>query len=115
MPYSVRFIPSDALPHPLDENIDVEVVFDDSIRFVATFFTLENVRGLFRRNQVTGECRGGLYFWASDMILVERLTLEAVKETVEDLLLTGEFESAFDGPYPVDPSESSSSTDGGIG
>jgi len=97
--FTVRFVPEDANPHPLDENIDVEVTFETGARYVATFFTLENVRSLIEKNRRTGECLGGLYFWASDMIIVERLTFEIVSRTVSDLIDSGEFESAFSGPY----------------
>ena len=97
--YSVRFIPADANPHPVDENIDVEVVFEDGAQYVATFFTLENIRELFEKNRKTGECAGGTYLWASQMIIVRTLTLENVSNAVADLIATGEFESAFAGPH----------------
>lgn len=100
--YTVTFIPEDANPHPLDENIDVEVVFEDGTKYVATFFTLENIQALFQKNRKTGECCSGLYFWASDLILVQRLTLENVQRTVADLMEQGEFETAFGGPFPGD-------------
>lgn len=101
--YEVRFVPHGANPHPVDENVDVEVVFDSGAFYVATFFTLENVRGLIEKNRRTGECLGGLYFWASDMIIVERLTWAAVSQTVADLIASGEFESAFSGPHWTEP------------
>jgi hypothetical protein len=80
---------------PSTDNIDVEVILADGSRFGATFFTLENVRRLFHKNRVTGECAGGTYLWAADMILVEKLTMAAIQKTVEDLLNSGEFSSAF--------------------
>ena len=97
-PFTVSFVPADANPHPLDENIDVEVTFQNGKRYVATFFTLENIRMLIQKNKRTGECHDGLYFWASDMIIVERLTLENVQKAVLDLLEHDEFEAAFSGP-----------------
>ena len=100
--YVVRFIPSDAKVHPLDENIDVEVVFEDGTRYVATFFTLANIKMLFEKNARTGECANGTYFWASDMIIVRALTMESVYRAVADLIASGEFEKAFAGPYPED-------------
>lgn len=101
--YEIRFVPGSANPHPLDENIDVEVIFESGAFYVATFFTPENIRGLMEKNQRTGECLGGLYLWASDMIIVERLTPDAVSRTVADLLASGEFESAFSGPHWREP------------
>lgn len=97
--YDVRFVPPDANPHPVDENVDVEVVFADGVRFVATVFTLENIRGRMRSYQQTGECLGGRYFWAADMVIIDRLTIENVRNVVADLLQAGEFQAAFAGPY----------------
>jgi hypothetical protein len=97
--YEVRFIPDGTHPHPTADNVDVEVVFNSGEFYVATFFTLENIRELMEKNRRTGECLGGLYLWASDMIIVERLTLDAVSRTVADLLASGEFGAAFSGPH----------------
>jgi len=46
---------------PADDNVDVEVTFDDGSRYAGTFFTLNNLRSLFEKNERTGECKGGLY------------------------------------------------------
>lgn len=87
---------------PDDDNVDVFVSFPDGRRYVATFFTIDNIRSLFAKNRETGECDGGRYFWASDMIIVERLDRETIERSVADLIRVGEFESAFDGPLAPD-------------
>lgn len=81
--------------NPADDNLDVEVTFVDGSRFGATFFTLRNVERLFERNRVTGECGGGRYLWASNMILVQELTTEVIGKTVQNLLDSEEFFTAF--------------------
>ena len=78
-----------------DDNVDLEVRFDDGSRFAATFFTLNNLQSLFEKNKQTGECKGGLYLWASDMVIVQRLSEAIIAETVGELIATGEFEGAF--------------------
>ena len=78
-----------------NDNVDVEVELSDGRKYSATFFTIENVRSIFDKNKRTGECESGLYFWAADMILVERLSLETMEKTVGRLLDDGEFEAAF--------------------
>ena len=80
---------------PVDDNVDVEIRLDDGRRFVATFFTLENLRTLLARYRDTGECDYGRYFWAADMIVVKELTTETIVKTIEDLLRSGELVSAF--------------------
>ena len=101
--YAVRLIPADAYPHPVDDNVDVEVAFETGEHFVATFFTVENIKSQLRKYQRTGECRNGLYMWATDMIIVQELTRDVIAQTVDDLIATGEFESAFSGPHTPDP------------
>jgi hypothetical protein len=80
---------------PMQDNVDVEVRLADGRRFGATFFTLHNLERLFEKNRTTGECAAGLYLWATNMILVRELSIEAVKTTVRDLMTNGEFDKAF--------------------
>lgn len=79
---------------PDHENIDVVVEFE-SQRFAATFFTLRNINRIMERHQASGESDHGRYFWASDMIVVPRITLEEIERTVSHLIEVGEFETAF--------------------
>jgi hypothetical protein len=83
---------------PQTDNLDLEVTLEDGDRYVATLFTLANIRRIMDQYRNTGECNNGQYFWASDMVIVHDLTEETIKSTVEDLLATGEFNKAFSGP-----------------
>lgn len=76
-------------------NVDVELVDGQQRRWAATFFSLEGVEALFQKNAVTGECSSGTYLWASDMILLQSLTVETISRTVDDLRKSGEFDQAF--------------------
>jgi hypothetical protein len=80
---------------PIDGNVDLEVRFDDGSRYAATCFTLNNLRSLFEKNQRTGECKGGLYLWAKDMVILNELSEAIIAETVAALIAQGEFENAF--------------------
>src|SRR5437773_12452056 len=42
--------------------------------WVATFFSYQNILSLANKNRVAGECLGGKYFVATDMILVAEVT-----------------------------------------
>jgi hypothetical protein len=77
-----------------DDNVDVEIELSDGNRYSATFFTLMNIQSLMKKNKLTGECAGGLYMWASNMILVENLCLETIERTIAGLIQEGELESA---------------------
>jgi len=85
-----------------DDNVDVLVYFADGSKCAATFFTLENIRRLFFKNRTTGECASGKYLWAANMIIVESLDEETIQAAVADLMASGEFARAFDGPHPID-------------
>ena len=78
-----------------DANVDVVVEFASGRRFGATFFTPENLKRLMDRYQHTGECAQGLYCWAAAMIVIRRLTCDAIETSVAELIETGEFQTAF--------------------
>ncbi len=80
---------------PQDDNVDVEVVFPDGERYVATFFTLKNLETIMNRHAKSGECNYGKYLWAADMVIVHELTTETIRETVAHMILERELESAF--------------------
>ena len=86
-------------PNDLDVstgNVDVEVALPDGSRWGATFFTRSNIDALFEKNRRTGECGGGLYLWATGMIIVHRLDQETIEATIDALRDEGEFDGAFD-------------------
>jgi len=70
---------------PADDNTDVIVTCDDGSRWVATFFSYRNITSLVEKNQRTGECLSGKYFWASDMILVDEVTRARIEEVAHYL------------------------------
>ena len=80
---------------PDNDNVDVHVTFPNGESFSAVFFTLQNIETLMKDYRKTGECANGLYFWTSDMLIVQKLTEQAICETVDNLLADGEFESVF--------------------
>lgn len=81
--------------NPFDCNSDVIVSFEKGAEWVATFFTYQNISTLAEKNKQIGECLNGKYLWASDMILVDKVTRNRVEEIVEHLLSEGEFENIF--------------------
>ena len=80
---------------PDNDNVDVQVTFPNGESFSAVFFTLQNIATLMKHNKKTGECANGLYFWTSDMMIVQELTEETICETIDNLLAEKEFESVF--------------------
>lgn len=78
-----------------DANTDVIVTWEDGSRWVATFFSYNNVKTLIEKNKKTSECLSGAYFWASNMILADQVSRQRIEQIIEELLKTGEFEMVF--------------------
>jgi len=55
------------------------------------------------RYRESGECANGLYVWLSHMIVIERLTKLNVDRAAQDLVQSGEFRNAFEGPFYTEP------------
>jgi hypothetical protein len=72
-------------------SIDVIVTLLDGSRYVATFFTYESICRITRKNQATGESLAGKYFWASDMILIDKIDRESIELVIQNLLQDGCF------------------------
>jgi hypothetical protein len=90
---------------PEDTNSDVIITFEDGSRWVATFFSYTNINTLVEKNRRTGECMGGKYFWASDMILVDEVSRARIEEVVRYLLETREFKQIFTALPPATDDE----------
>jgi hypothetical protein len=80
---------------PSDDNTDVIVTFQHGSKWVATFFSYQNIQSLAEKNRQTSECLGGKYFAATDMILVDEVSRERIEEVVAELLSLNEFETYF--------------------
>jgi len=78
-----------------NDNTDVIVKFNNGDRWCASFFTYNNIGKLVEKNKRSGECLHGKYFWASDMILVDKISRERILEVIDYLCKEGEFESVF--------------------
>ena len=80
---------------PEDANSDVIVTFDDGARWAATFFSYKNILSLAEKNRDTGECLGGKYFCATDMILIDEVSRSRIEEVVHEMIKQQEFETFF--------------------
>ena len=80
---------------PADDNTDVIATLEDGSRWVATFFSYANIWTLAEKNKRTGECLGGRYFWATDMVLVDEVSRTRIEEVVEHLVAEDEFQPPF--------------------
>ena len=81
--------------NPEDVNTDVKVVFDDGSSWVASFFTYKNIETLVKKNQHTGECLSGTYFWSSDMILIDKVERKKIREVIDNIIERGYLNLVF--------------------
>ena len=79
----------------LEDNLDVEVTVPGLGRFSATLFSLDGIRGLLDTYRSSGECAGGLFLWASDMVILRDLSEASIRTCVEWLISSGELRDAF--------------------
>ena len=78
-----------------DDNLDVIVTFPDRSRWIASFFTYQNIQNLREKNQRTGECMSGTFFKASDMVLIDVATRERIEKVIEYAINNDEFTFLF--------------------
>jgi hypothetical protein len=91
----------DIVDTPEDGNVDVVVTLRNGDRYGATFFTMDNIKHLFRKFAESGECVNGLYFWATDMVLVQRLDRWTIEQTIAGLVAEDLFTKVFGRLRPV--------------
>ncbi len=78
-----------------NDNSDVWVEFENGESYVALFFTYQNIEWLKNKNQKTGECLSGKYFWSSDMMIIDSLDRRTVENVISELIETEDFFSIF--------------------
>lgn len=78
-----------------NDNTDVIVTFDNNERWVASFFTYSNIGKLTKKNQKSGECLNGKYFWSSDMLLIDEVSRKNIEKVIEHLIRENEFKTIF--------------------
>ncbi|MFC9601006.1 hypothetical protein ACFTQL_24670 [Peribacillus butanolivorans] len=88
-----------------DVNTEVKVTLSDRSVWMATFFTYKNIQTLREKNETTGECMNGIYFQASDMVLIDIASRDRIVEVIDYLNDSGEFGSVFTKYPDVDAEE----------
>ena len=75
---------------------DVVVCLTNGEKFVASFFSYDQIAELRRVHQASGEFLHGAYFWSKHLVLVENCGPPFVRRVVEHLLEEGELAEVFD-------------------
>lgn len=72
----------------LDDNLDINVIFDNGQVFFATLFTIKNVKSLMLKDEA-------VFFWAENMLIVTNLKKETIRRAIQESINEGCFRRAF--------------------
>lgn len=78
--YSVKDINND--------NIDINVIFQNNQVFFATVFTVENIITIMKKDKLD-------YFWADSMLIFEKIEKKSLRNSIASILEEGSFELIF--------------------
>lgn len=76
---------------PDDDNVDARLMVNGRTYF-PTVFTPANLTTLMETHERTGEACGGSYLMASDMVVVRRLSIDALRSAFGCLIDQGDLE-----------------------
>ncbi len=80
---------------PTDDVTDAIVTLEDGTRWVGTFCAFAHVDRLRANCATSGECLGGKYLWASDLILIDDTSRASIEAVMRDLVASGDYRSAL--------------------
>ena len=80
---------------PDDDVTDAIVTLEDGTRWVGTFCAFGHVARLRANCAASGECLGGKYLWASDLILIDDTSRASIEVVMRDLVDSGDYQSAL--------------------
>ena len=69
-----------------DENSDVIFELSDGTKWSAFFITYQNLLSLSKKNQKTGECLEGQYFYADKPIFISKMSKELILAVLQDII-----------------------------
>ena len=77
------------------DNTDVIVQLRSGKKYIASFFSFDNIQQLRVEYQKTKKYLSGKYFHVNNMVLIDECSANSIREVIEDLIEEGDFESVF--------------------
>ena len=94
--YNFRFNWTSSMPfNPRNETVEVRLTTKDGQEYFTNFTAKGFIDYMFEKNERTGECSSGTYFCIPNMILVEEISEQNVRTTINDLIKNLEIETHF--------------------
>ena len=75
---------------PLKETVEVILTTKDGQEYLANFTAKGFIEYMFEKNKRTGECANGTYFCMPHMVLLEEISEQNVRATIDDLIKNSE-------------------------
>lgn len=93
--YKFRIDWTSSKPDPMRETVEVRLTTRDAQEYYANFTARGFIDYMFEKNTRTGECANGTYFCTPNMIIVEEISEQNVRATIDDLINNLEIEEYF--------------------
>ncbi|WP_284118350.1 hypothetical protein [Acinetobacter seifertii] len=68
-----------------EQNIDFNIIVDNII-YAGTAVTLKNIEYLMNKFRASGDCHFGRYFWQSNMLILEEMTIDCLRAALLDIV-----------------------------
>ncbi len=72
--------------NPRCDVVEVRLTTKDGQEYMTDFVALDFFRMIFEKNKTTKECANGTYFSRPNMIIVEEISEQNIKATIDDLI-----------------------------
>ena len=74
---------------------DVIVRLSSGERYIASFFTFQNMNQIRKENLASGYFLSGKYFWKKNMVLIDKCDKHHITEVIQHLIEEGDFKFVF--------------------
>ncbi len=68
-----------------EQNIDFNIILDN-IKYAGIAVTLKNIEYLMNKFRASGDCHFGRYFWQSNMLILEEMTFDCLRDVLLDIV-----------------------------
>ncbi|MBJ9722572.1 hypothetical protein I5515_12245 [Acinetobacter calcoaceticus] len=69
----------------VQQNIDFNITVDN-IKYAGTAVTLKNIEYLMKKFRATGDSHFGCYFWQSNMLILEEMSIDCLRDALLDIV-----------------------------
>lgn len=83
-----------------EQNIDFNITVAN-IKYAGTAVTLKNIEYLMNKFRASGDCHFGRYFWQSNMLILEEMTIDCLRDALLDIVKNKSLDTLDDMFYRI--------------